>query len=206
MREDHTQKTHRAPSLSTLRKIWTFSPRPDGTYRIAAYKGDESDVTIPSEINGVKVTELGKGESDFLSNPFFGELAPRIRSVTLEEGLTAVGRYLFLRCGALKSVALPASLKKIGYGAFFACEALEKIALPDGLEEIETDAFEGCSALKTITIPASVTKMGPEVFRGCRGLTVFCQHTEKPLGWSPDWDRLGCTSEKLHVVWLPRPD
>lgn len=55
-----------------------------------------------------------------------------ITSVTVEEGVTSLGDYLFYGCNNLKQVALPASLSSIGVFVFEGCYSLENIiASPD---------------------------------------------------------------------------
>ena len=108
------------PTLTELKQIWTLKKLDDGTYRISAYKGEESCIVIPSSIRGVAVTELGNG----------------IRGLFDET-----------RCEKIKSVILPESLKKIGRKAFKNCTALERTVLPEGVKIIDGYAFENCARI-----------------------------------------------------------
>lgn len=187
---------------SMLRKVWSFSKKEDGTYRISAYKGDEIDIVIPSMINGVKVTEVGSGKKPpYYKNLFFGDFAKKIRSITLQDGIERIADYTFQLCTSLKTVTLPASIKEIGEDAFALCESLEQILLPEGLETIERLAFNYCHLLKTITIPVSVKRIGQDAFFGCFGLTVYCKSDEKPADWDETWDRIKFEDCKVKVVW-----
>lgn len=94
-----------------------------------------------------------------------------ITSVTVSEGVTALGDYVFQGCENMASVTLPSSLTIIGVSAFKGCCKLEAVTLPESLTEIGAGAFDRCGALREITIPAGVTALGEEAFSSCRSLT-----------------------------------
>ena len=102
-----------------------------------------------------------------------------IKKLVVEEGITELGEYSFY--GAfdnMKTVSLPDSLTGIGRYAFQNCDALTKITLPETLVTIDDYAFYGCDGLKTVTIPASVAEPGLYAFAGCANLTsvdLYCQ-------------------------------
>lgn len=108
------------PTLTELKQIWTLKKLDDGTYRISAYKGEESCIVIPSSIRGAAVTELGNG---------------------------VWGLFDETRCEKIKSVILPESLQKIGSKTFKNCTALERIVLPEGVKIIDGYAFENCARI-----------------------------------------------------------
>lgn len=122
----------------------------------------------------------------------------KLTAVTMEEGLTGLGKGMFKECTALAKITIPASLEwidefafdgckklasvkftdgaqleRIAQGAFSNCTALKSIALPDGLGEIAGEAFYGCKALSSVTIPASVTSIGDYAFEGCSAKLVL---------------------------------
>lgn len=189
----------REPSFAELRKIWTFSKRESGTYRISAYKGEDAeDIVIPSMINGVKVTEVGSGNFDYSINLFFGRLSDKIKSITLPEGVETIIGHAFSRCKALRTITIPASVKEIWDGAFEDCESLEQVILPGTLKELCFRTFTGCKSLKSIVIPASVKKIGLYVFEYCKSLEqVILPETLKEIG-SRAFN--GCASLKSIVI------
>ena len=93
-----------------------------------------------------------------------------LTTVILPEGLTAISYGAFENCVALTSVKLPSTLKSINYGAFQNCKSLVSIELPAGLTVLEGKAFAGCSALESVTLPAGVTELKWGVFEGCTAL------------------------------------
>lgn len=61
-----------------------------------------------------------------------------LTSITLPEGLVAIGWSAFARTG-LTSVSLPKSLKCLGLEAFFDCDSLEEINIPEELSVVTED-------------------------------------------------------------------
>ena len=57
-------------------------------------------------------------------------------------------------------------------------------------------AFCNCLRLTSIEIPNSVTSIGQEAFAECTSLTIYCESTSKPSGWSKYWNYTNCP-----VVW-----
>lgn len=122
---------------------------------ITGYQGNGGALTIPAELAGKKVTDIGE-------NAFAYSVGENLTSVTIEEGVETIGNSAFADCGNLESVRIPGSVKKIGSSAFYMCPKLDTINIAEGVCVIGQEAFkafEGC-ALKNITIPASVTEIG----------------------------------------------
>lgn len=66
-------------------------------------------MTIPSEVNGRKVTVIN-------GNAFYN--CDNITSVTIPDGVTEIGSKAFSGCSGLKSIELPDSATNIGDVAF----------------------------------------------------------------------------------------
>ena len=84
----------------------------------------------------------------------------------------------------------------IGDRVFYNFTGLTSITIPDSITGIGNSAFYGCNNLKSITIPDSVTSMESYAFRGCNALTIYCEASSKPGGWSSSWNYSNCP-----VVW-----
>ena len=74
------------------------------TGTITKYKGSDSNVIIPSEINGIKVTSIG--------DDAFEENAD-ITSVEIPDGVTSIGVWSFYKCSELTKVTIPDSVTSI---------------------------------------------------------------------------------------------
>lgn len=85
------------------------------------------EVVVPSSVK-----KLGKGA--FASCDY-------LRTVVVEEGLTAISDEAFAYCECLTSVRLPQSVKTIGKKAFFMCQKLADVNIPSGLTDIGYAAF-----------------------------------------------------------------
>lgn len=128
---------------------------------LTKYTGSEENLYIPSEIDGIQVTEIG--ESCFAGNI-------TLKRVHVPEGVTALGDYAFECCSVLEKAYLPDSLLKIGNGAFSGCGYLTMADLQDNVEEIGNGAFLFCGKLISFTAPASLKKLGEFAFAGCTGM------------------------------------
>ena len=121
---------------------YTYVLLEDGGARITGYKGTDAELTVPDELDGHPVREIGhKGfyECDSLT------------TITLPDGLTTIGDSAFASCDSLTTITLPDGLTTIGDGAFYDCDALTSVTLPDSLTSIGDSAFSDCDAL-TLTV------------------------------------------------------
>ena len=141
----------------------------DGTLEIRRYSGDDTELVIPTEIDGKEVTRIG-------DNAFYD--CRDLTSITIPDSVTSIGKAAFSACRGLISIIIPNSVTSIGEGAttlfegaFSTCSGLRSITIPDGVMSIGNYAFLGCSGLRSITIPDSMTSIGKGVFRSCSGLT-----------------------------------
>ena len=143
------------------------------TVYIRSYTGEDTEIVIPSEIDGAPVTHLS-------ANAFSGNKA--ITSVTIPGSITQIPYGAFMKCSNLTTVVLEHGVKQFGYrpqgfgivqipgGAFQGCTNLESITIPDSVTLIGAYTFSGCANLKNIEIPDSVKTIMQSAFSGCRSL------------------------------------
>ena len=125
-------------------------------------KNKYTELIIPAEIDGVKITFIG-------SSAFSG--CSGLTSVTIGNSVTSIGDYAFYCCSGLTSITIPDSVKSIGDYAFSDCSGLMNVTIPGSVTSIGESAFHGCCGLTSVTIPGSVTSIGDYAFYGCSGLT-----------------------------------
>ncbi len=151
-----------------------------GGISITGYEGVETNITIPSQIEGANVTEI---------SPYAFEQSS-LRSVVLPQYLQKIGQYAFSNsqalatvifnqkleiienhafncCGSLVSAPVTPNLQIIGSSAFFMCTKLSSFYGFDELAYIGDFAFYGCTGIKSVTIPKSVTEISRFAFSDC---------------------------------------
>lgn len=119
------------------------------------------EITIPSEVNGQSVTEIGR-------EAFSGA---GITSVQIPASVKTIGTSAFNGCAELTSVVLADGLTEIGDYAFYNCTGLSTINIPDSVEKIGNNAFIN-SSFTSITLPSSLTDVGGSIFKGNEALTT----------------------------------
>lgn len=156
----------------------TYGARKGLDADINKYTGSETDVVVPSYVDGRKIDAVGV-------YAFRGKSTPtKVQSVEVQEGISAVDRYAFygssaeyvslpdtvteigdnvFNQAAVKTVDLPAGITKITDGMFRA-SALESITIPETVESIGKYAFSG-TQLKDVVIPGSVNSIGQRAFQ-----------------------------------------
>lgn len=147
-------------NYTEFRKLWVCSKK-DNKIRISGYKGKESEVTIPFEIQGIPITMIASGKSAYYNS---------IKILNIEADIETIGDDSFVY-SSLTKINLPNTLTTIGNNAFYHSEYLNEIILPDNLTTINNRAFYSCSNLKSIIIPKNVTTLGKEAFKYCEEIT-----------------------------------
>mgnify|MGYP004465893369 CR=1 FL=1 len=157
----------------------------DGTAQIKHYEGSETEIEIPSEIDGHRVTFIISGAfegctsltsvtiPDSVTEIGWGAFSgcTSLTSVTIGSGVTRIDGCAFENCTSLTSITIPDSVTSIGSGVFSGCTSLMSITIPKSVTRIGECAFEDCTSLTSITIPDSVTRIGGGAFSGCTSLT-----------------------------------
>ena len=171
-------------------------------WMLASYAGDEENISIPAEYDGLPVIAVGwKCFSDSttlrsISLPEVREIhAYAFQNSSVAEveapNLLVLGWCAFASCAQLPKIELP-QIYWISSEAFRLCEKLEKITLPEArvvkaeafaytallkadlphAREIERQAFEGCNNLTEIAIP-KVETMGNDLFFMLTGVQIY---------------------------------
>lgn len=136
---------------------------------VIAYKGSESDVTLPTKVT------IGDEEQAItvLGSAFKGNTA--ITSVTIPEGYTTIDLDALNSCTGLTSISIPGSMQTIRGTAFSGCTSLTTVTFAEnagGKLSFENKPFNGCTALKTINLPIQTSDVNSDgnIFTGCTAL------------------------------------
>lgn len=96
-----------------------LSYKTDGeTAEITGYRGKDTEIALPSLIDGCPVTCIGK--KAFLSNKM-------LKEISLPESVVRIDDWAFAYCAKLARVILPYHRMEIGQGIFKECFLLEEI-------------------------------------------------------------------------------
>ena len=97
------------------------------TVQIVGYRGKDTELVVPAQIDGCAVTCVGK--KAFLSNKV-------LKQISLPESVIRIDDWAFAYCTRLHKVILPYHRMEIGQGIFKECFALEQI-VDEGADEQE---------------------------------------------------------------------
>ena len=165
-------------SVSAMKKIWNYKKLPNETLEITKYKGDATEVTIPTSIGKNTVSSIG--EKAF-------ERCKSLEKVEIPSAIETIGSFAFLACENLKEVVLPKKIKNMGEHIFCSCDLLkdsngfividnilfdyhgnaEDIVIPEGVVEIATGTFKSCFIKpSSLNFPDSLEIIGEDAFMG----------------------------------------
>ena len=134
----------------------------DNTYEVGIGTCTDSEIVIPTEYKGKKVTKL-KDNAFYYCNG--------LTKITIPDSITSIGKKAFYSCSSLLEVEIPDSVISIGENAFAYCEALTKVKISNSITSIENKTFFRCIALVEVEIPNGVISIGEEAFSNCLSLT-----------------------------------
>lgn len=128
---------------------YTYRFLTENTIAITDYKGYDTEVAIPSKIDGYTVTSVENFDTT------------KTKKITLPETVTTIGDSAFatydnFSYSVLEEVTLPRNLKNIGAGAFENCYFLTSIDIPESVTKIGNGAFYGCDNLKNISVKSDI--------------------------------------------------
>ena len=145
----------------TADEPFTFETAADGVI-ITGYAGENTELTIPVQINGIPVIAIA-------DRAFIGS---SLQQITIADTVTQIGASAFENCRSLISVALPGSVTAIGSRAFAGCKSLRTVSLPGQMITLESGLFEGCTYLHSVSLPSALETISENAFRNCSYLST----------------------------------
>ena len=126
----------------------------NGSLRVIGYAGKASSVTIPAEINGKSVTELGDEEYRF-------RYSGTLKSLTVPDSVIKINYKAFIS-SKLTTVVLPEKLTDIGIGAFAVTPVIKK--QKTDIKYIGSAVISCDTEAETLTIGDNVTTIASNAF------------------------------------------
>lgn len=179
-----------------------------GEVTITKYKGNQSSLVIPEEMDGYKVTGIGYmafyGCESLVDVEIpktmreIGDLAfsscNNLEKIKLTNGVEHLG-YGFIGGSKVKSIKIPASVNSSGVSNSFACGALdsannlEEVVFEEGIQYIPGNIcwnYVENKSLKKVVIPESAQEIGENAFRNCIGIEeiIFAKNIRKIDRWA----------------------
>ena len=137
---------------------WEYDELKDGTVEIKGYSSSGvSSLTIPSELNGKKVTALG--------NSAFAEFF-YLTHIDIPASVKRIDPWAFWKCRSLTDLTVPDSVTAIGADMCHGCSDLASVTIPSSVKTINENAFYDCPSLNEVDIPSSVTEIGSSSMNG----------------------------------------
>lgn len=115
--------------------------------------GDGVEFLLSEEAGTLTLTGAGPTYDYGYTDPVpWREYQKSIKTIIVNEGVTALGSTLFADSVAAQSVTLPSSLESIGAGAFSDCGSIATMHIPEKVETIGDGTFAGTVSLEGITV------------------------------------------------------
>lgn len=127
-----------------------------------------------------------------------------ITAITVEEGVTSIGRAAFYGCENVVSISLPSTLRRIDAYAFYYCVKLEAVTIPAATEEIGAYAFRRCTSLSGITLENAYgwSVDGKRIYSyelGAENAATYLKNSYYDLEWTRDTE-LGADSDEAGII------
>lgn len=103
--------------------------------KLAIDQKTSGKITIPSSINGYKVTSVEDRAFASCSN---------LTSIEIPNTVTSIGDGAFMHCSGLTSINIPNSVTNMGNSVFYGCSGFTSINIPNSVTKIGEGAFESC--------------------------------------------------------------
>lgn len=194
--------------------IWYYEPHGDGTAVVTGVASNHAtgNLTMPEQLGGLTVTEVGEGAFIHCTNITGMAIAGGVTNImeqafkgcdgltdmTIPDLVTDIGQYALTLCSGLTNLTIGAGVTNIENGAFYDCPYLATLSLPEGLVSIGNWAF-GYNALADVRIPDSVADIGEHAFDLCGRMTNVWLGT----GIESVGENAFASCSYLETIWVP---
>lgn len=107
----------------------------DGYAVITDFKGKETEIIVPSRLEGVPVTQIGQ---------YAFEASWNVVSVEIPETVDFIGEQAFLDCESLTSINIPDGVTALQRATFAGCLSLTELTIPASVTKTDEELFTAC--------------------------------------------------------------
>ena len=119
-----------------------------------------------------------------------------MKSVSIPDAITHIGRYAFSSCDTLeevsfsknvveigdsafshsgiKNIVVPESVKTVGASAAQSCFAMKEVVVGNGVTNIANYAFSDCIRLEKLVLGSGIEKIGNSIVVRCSKIQAIC--------------------------------
>ena len=170
----HEKFTEGLQRTETNSDEYEYKELEDGTLEISKYTGNDSEVVIPSKINGKQVSRIGTYSFIYLTE---------LESVIIPESIRSIGDRAFYQSSNLRNIVLPKSVVSIGEWAFKDTLWLENLKEESPLVVVNDILIDGSSYTETeVMVPDSVKSIAGGAFYGCKFQRVVISESVEEIG------------------------
>ena len=147
--------------------LWKYTPVGNGEAYITAYSGFDSNLNIPSKLDGYTISGIER-------EAFYGN--NNINKVNIPFSIAYIGCRAFAE-SSITSISIPSTVTDFGadgwnsYSTFENCDKLTTVSF-NAKTSVPNEAFCNCDALTTVTIGNSTISVGASAFKNCTSLVT----------------------------------
>ena len=151
---------------------FTYVVNDDGTASIKSYTGTDTEVIIPSSIDGYKVTGIWGSTGGRNSNGL--KKNKNLKSVTIPEGVVSIGNGAFFEDDNLETINIPSTVTFVGDRSFSGTKWMTNRQNENPLVIVNDLLVDGTKAVGDIALPGNVKEICSRAFSesGITGLNT----------------------------------
>ena len=135
----------------------------DGNIEIIGCETTSTEITVPTDIDGVVVDEIGD---------YGFKNCTTLNSITIPNNIINIGDYAFLGCTGLVNATIPTTVNNVGEYAFKNCTGLVNVTISEGVENLGEGVFYNCTSLVEAVVPDTAKTVGAYAFYNCDSMTT----------------------------------
>ena len=161
--------------------------------------------TKVTKVNFTKGTGVGADYTGKYTYTPWYESRNNTIEVTMEEGITSIGSYMFRDCTGITTLNIPSTVTSIGTNAFYGCSNWSSEVNLKQFDSIGSYAFYNCQKITgDFTISNKLNFIGEGTFYNCQGLkgSIVIPESVYRIYNSTFYNCTGLTSVELPVTIL----